>query len=25
MYCEPVDGGHRCLRAWLGWWGRLPR
>jgi hypothetical protein len=20
MYCEPVDFGHRCMRAWLGWW-----
>ena len=25
MYCEPVDVGHRCMRAWLGWLGRLPR
>jgi predicted CoA-binding protein len=25
MYCEPVDVGHRCIRAWLGWRGRLPR
>lgn len=25
MYCEPVDFGHRCMRAWLGWRGRLPR
>ena len=25
MYCEPVDIGHRCIRAWLGWRGRLPR
>src|SRR5512143_342288 len=25
MYCEPVDIGHRCMRAWLGWWGRVPR
>ena len=24
MYCEPVDFGHRCMRAWLGWRGRLP-
>ncbi len=24
MYCRPVDLGHRCLRAWLGWSGRLP-
>jgi predicted CoA-binding protein len=25
MYCQPVDFGHRCMRAWLGWRGRLPR
>jgi hypothetical protein len=25
MYCEPVDIGHRCMRAWLGWRGRVPR
>jgi predicted CoA-binding protein len=25
MYCEPVDLGHRCFRAVLGWLGRLPR
>jgi predicted CoA-binding protein len=25
MYCEPVDFGHRCMRGWLGWRGRLPR
>jgi predicted CoA-binding protein len=25
MYCEPVDFWHRCMRAWLGWRGRLPR
>jgi predicted CoA-binding protein len=25
MYCEPVDFGHRCMRAWLGWRGRLPK
>lgn len=25
MYCEPVDLGHRCIRAMLGWLGRLPR
>ena len=25
MYCEPVDIGHRCMRAWLGWRGQLPR
>lgn len=24
MYCEPVDFGHRCIRAWLRWRGRLP-
>ena len=24
MYCEPVDVGHRCMRGWLGWRGRLP-
>jgi predicted CoA-binding protein len=24
MYCEPVDLGHRCIRAMLGWLGRLP-
>lgn len=24
MYCQPVDFGHRCMRAWLGWRGRLP-
>jgi len=24
MYCQPVDIGHRCMRAWLGWRGRLP-
>jgi len=25
MYREPVDVGHRCMRAVLGWLGRLPR
>lgn len=25
MYCEPVDFFHRCMCAWLGWQGRLPR
>ncbi len=25
MYCEPVDIGHRCMRWWLGWRGRVPR
>ena len=25
LYCEPVDFGHRCIRGWLGWRGRLPR
>ena len=25
MYCEPVDGGHRCIRWWLGLIGRTPR
>jgi uncharacterized protein len=24
MYCEPVDFGHRCMRAVLSWRGRLP-
>jgi predicted CoA-binding protein len=24
MYCEPVDVGHRCMRAVLGWRHRLP-
>ena len=24
MYCEPVDLGHRCIRTWLNWRGRLP-
>jgi predicted CoA-binding protein len=25
MYCEPVDGAHRCFRWWLGLWRRVPR
>jgi predicted CoA-binding protein len=24
MYCEPVDGAHRCMRWWLRWWRRVP-
>lgn len=24
MYCEPVDIGHRCMRAVLRWRGRMP-
>lgn len=23
MYCEPVDFGHRCMRWWLDWRGRI--
>ena len=23
MYCEPVDLGHRCMRGWLAWRGRI--
>lgn len=23
MYCEPVDVGHRCMRLWLDWRGRI--
>ena len=23
MYCEPVDIGHRCMRGWLAWRGRI--
>lgn len=23
MYCEPVDFGHRCMRTWLSWRGRI--
>ena len=25
MYCEPVDGAHRCFRWWLHLWRRVPR
>jgi uncharacterized protein len=25
MYRDPVDIGHRCFRALLGWLGRVPR
>jgi uncharacterized protein len=25
MYCAPVDFGHRCMRSWLSWQGRVPR
>lgn len=24
MYCKPVDIGHRCMRWWLRWQGRVP-
>jgi uncharacterized protein len=24
MYCAPVDIGHRCMRAFLRWRGRVP-
>ena len=24
MYCEPVDGGHRCIRWWLRLLGKVP-
>jgi predicted CoA-binding protein len=24
MYCAPVDLGHRCMRWWLRWQGRVP-
>jgi predicted CoA-binding protein len=24
MYCAPVDVGHRCMRWWLRWQGRVP-
>lgn len=24
MYCAPIDIGHRCMRWWLRWLGRLP-
>lgn len=25
MFCEPVDAGHRCMRWWLQWQGRVPK
>jgi predicted CoA-binding protein len=25
MFCEPVDVGHRCMRWWLQWQGRVPK
>ncbi len=25
MYCTPVDFGHRCMRWWLAWRGRIGR
>lgn len=25
MYCAPVDLGHKCIRWWLRWRGRVPR
>ena len=25
MFCEPVDPGHRCMRWWLQWQGRVPK
>jgi predicted CoA-binding protein len=25
MYCESADVAHRCMRAILGWFGRLPK
>lgn len=25
MFCEPVDFGHRCIRAWLRWRRQLPQ
>ncbi len=25
MFAEPVDVGHRCMRWWLQWRGRVPR
>jgi predicted CoA-binding protein len=25
MFCEPVDVGHRCMRCWLQWQGRVPK
>jgi len=24
MYCEPVDGGHKCIRAMLSLFGKAP-
>ncbi len=24
MYVEPVDGGHKCIRWWLGLFGKVP-
>jgi uncharacterized protein len=24
MYCEPVDGGHKCIRWMLGLFGKVP-
>ena len=24
MYVEPVDGGHKCFRWWLGLFGKVP-
>jgi uncharacterized protein len=24
MYCEPVDGGHKCIRWWLRLLGKVP-
>jgi uncharacterized protein len=25
MFCEPVDVGHKCVRWWLQWRGRVPK
>lgn len=25
MFCEPVDFGHKCMRWWFQWRGRVPR
>ena len=25
MFCDPVDFGHKCMRWWLQWQGRVPR
>jgi predicted CoA-binding protein len=25
MFCDPVDFGHRCMRSWLQWQGRVPK